>query len=70
MIITMKNKTDLQAELRKKHLVKHVYAGTDGSVLLTTTGRVLACGSNEFNKLGFNSETSGLKRHKPKVCDI
>jgi len=47
--------------------VKHVFAGTDGSLLLTITGRVLATGSNEFNKLGFNSETSGLKKHKPKV---
>lgn len=56
-----------QVELRKKHLIRHVYAGTDGTTLLTTTGRVLAAGSNENNKLGFNSETSGLKKHKPKV---
>ena len=42
----------------------------DGTFLLTATGRVLACGSNENNKLGFNSETSGLKKRKPKVYDI
>ena len=57
----------LQAETTKKHLIKYVLAGTDGSFLLTTTGRVLACGSNQFNKLGFYSETSGLKKHKKQV---
>ena len=59
-----------QAETASKHTIHHVYAGTDGTFLLTATGRVLACGSNEYNKLGFNSETSGLKKRKPKVYDI
>ena len=36
--------------------------GSDGTFLITTTGRVLACGSNEHNKLGFNSEMSGLRK--------
>ncbi|KAL4238486.1 Serine/threonine-protein kinase Nek9 [Mactra antiquata] len=62
--------TPQKAELRKPYQVKHVYAGIDGTAILTHTGRVIACGSNEFNKLGFNSETSGLKKHKPKVYDI
>jgi NIMA (never in mitosis gene a)-related kinase len=56
-----------KVDLKKRHLIKHVFAGADGTILLTTTGRVLACGSNEHNKLGFNSETSGLKKHKAKV---
>ncbi|KAL5008631.1 hypothetical protein ScPMuIL_014212, partial [Solemya velum] len=53
-----------------KHLIKHVCAGSDGTFLITMSGRVLACGSNEFNKLGFNSQTSGLRKRKPKVYDI
>ncbi|XP_045186998.2 serine/threonine-protein kinase Nek9-like isoform X2 [Mercenaria mercenaria] len=59
-----------KVDFKKRHLIKHVFAGADGTMLLTTTGRVLASGSNEHNKLGFNSETSGLKKHKPKVYDI
>ncbi|XP_048259677.1 serine/threonine-protein kinase Nek9-like isoform X1 [Haliotis rufescens] len=53
-----------------KHLIKSVCAGSDGTFLITTNGRLLACGSNEFNKLGFNSETSGLRKRKAKVYDI
>ncbi|XP_063426870.1 serine/threonine-protein kinase Nek9-like [Mytilus trossulus] len=47
-----------------KHLIKHVLGGSEGTFLITTTGRVLACGSNEHNILGFNSEMSGLRKRK------
>ncbi|XP_062587241.1 serine/threonine-protein kinase Nek9-like isoform X2 [Saccostrea cucullata] len=53
-----------------KHLFKHVVCGCDGTFLITMNGRVLAAGSNEYNKLGFNSETSGLRKSKVKVYDI
>ncbi|XP_048735252.1 serine/threonine-protein kinase Nek9-like isoform X2 [Ostrea edulis] len=53
-----------------KHLFKHVVSGCDGTFLITVNGRVLAAGSNEHNKLGFNSETSGLRKSKIQVYDI
>ncbi|KAK3093484.1 hypothetical protein FSP39_016296 [Pinctada imbricata] len=53
-----------------KHLIKHVVSGCDGTFLITANGRVLAAGSNEDNKLGFNSETSGLRKGRVKVYDI
>nr|XP_034323342.1 serine/threonine-protein kinase Nek9 isoform X3 [Crassostrea gigas] len=53
-----------------KHLFKHVVCGSDGTFLITVNGRVLAAGSNEHNKLGFNSETSGLRKSKVQVYDI
>ncbi|KAJ8308251.1 hypothetical protein KUTeg_013125, partial [Tegillarca granosa] len=49
-----------------KHLIRRVFAGSDGTFLVTRSGRVLACGSNEHNKLGLNSETSGLRKRKQK----
>ncbi|XP_021346577.1 serine/threonine-protein kinase Nek9-like isoform X2 [Mizuhopecten yessoensis] len=59
-----------KVETPGKHFIKHVYAGSDSTFLVTTSGRVLACGSNEYNKLGLNSETSGLRKQKPKIYDI
>ena len=59
--------TDLQVDLPGKQMVKEVVAGSDGTFLVCASGRLLACGSNEFNKLGFNSETSGLRKRKEKV---
>lgn len=53
-----------------KHLFKHVVCGSDGTFLITVNGRVLAAGSNEHNKLGFNSETSGLRKSKVQVGAI
>ena len=52
------------------HCIDHAFSGFDGTFLITTSGRVLACGSNENNKLGFNSLTSGLRKRKQKVFDI
>uniref|UniRef100_A0A8C0JDN2 Serine/threonine-protein kinase Nek9 n=1 Tax=Chelonoidis abingdonii TaxID=106734 RepID=A0A8C0JDN2_CHEAB len=40
-----------------------VQCGCDGTFLLTQTGKVLACGLNEFNKLGLNQCTSGIINH-------
>uniref|UniRef100_UPI00358F99BD serine/threonine-protein kinase Nek9 isoform X1 n=2 Tax=Myxine glutinosa TaxID=7769 RepID=UPI00358F99BD len=40
--------------------VKSVVCGTDGTFFLTHNCRVLACGNNEFNKLGLNQYTFGL----------
>lgn len=40
-----------------------VHCGCDGTFLLTQTGKVLACGLNEFNKLGLNQCTSGIINH-------
>ncbi|XP_052273748.1 serine/threonine-protein kinase Nek9-like isoform X2 [Dreissena polymorpha] len=59
-----------KVELQKKHMVRYVSAGAEGTFLLTHSGRVLAAGSNEHNKLGFNSLTSGIKKHKAKIYDI
>ncbi|XP_023931133.1 serine/threonine-protein kinase Nek9 [Lingula anatina] len=47
---------------RGKHSVRSVLAGSDGTFLLTHDGRVLAAGSNEENKLGFNSSAAGLRK--------
>ncbi|PAA73005.1 hypothetical protein BOX15_Mlig022512g1 [Macrostomum lignano] len=44
----------------KRQLIVGACCGSDGSFLLTDGGRVLACGSNEHNKLGFNSVAKGL----------
>ncbi|XP_065886059.1 serine/threonine-protein kinase Nek8-like, partial [Dysidea avara] len=38
--------------------VKDVKCGLDGSMFLTSTGTLLACGSNRFNKLGLNQRTT------------
>ncbi|XP_076465660.1 serine/threonine-protein kinase Nek9-like [Babylonia areolata] len=62
--------TPQKVDLPGKHLVKEVVAGSDGTFLVCDSGRLLACGSNEFNKLGFNSETSGLRKRKEKTYDI
>ncbi|KAK7496905.1 hypothetical protein BaRGS_00011885, partial [Batillaria attramentaria] len=62
--------TPHKVDLPGKHLVKEVVAGADGTFLVCASGKLLACGSNEFNKLGFNSETSGLRKRKKKTYDI
>ncbi|XP_025077734.1 serine/threonine-protein kinase Nek9-like isoform X3 [Pomacea canaliculata] len=59
-----------KVELPGKHLVREVVAGPEGTFLICASGRLLACGSNEFNKLGFNTETSGLRKRKNKTYDI
>ncbi|XP_014677711.1 PREDICTED: serine/threonine-protein kinase Nek9-like isoform X2 [Priapulus caudatus] len=41
-----------------------VTAGPDRTFVVVATGRVLGCGSNEFNKLGRNSCVSGVRQQK------
>ncbi|BFZ01979.1 hypothetical protein BsWGS_05018 [Bradybaena similaris] len=63
-------KTPHRVDLPGKQQVKHVCAGGDSTFLVCISGKLLACGSNQFNKLGFNSETSGLRKRKAKAFDI
>lgn len=53
----------MQVELPKGAIISSVSCGSDGTFFLTETGKVLACGNNEFNKLGLNQGISGLKNH-------
>lgn len=54
--------TPQKVHTRGRHGIHSVCAGSEGSFLIKRNGRVLACGSNEFNRLGFNSSAKGLKR--------
>lgn len=47
-----------------------VYCGSDATFLLTESGRVLACGNNEMNKLGLNQGIIGIKNHSGEVCAL
>ncbi|XP_044292245.1 serine/threonine-protein kinase Nek9 isoform X2 [Varanus komodoensis] len=52
-----------KVEIQKTSNIVSVQCGSDGTFLLTQTGKVLACGLNEFNKLGLNQCTSGIINH-------
>uniref|UniRef100_A0A8C4GMY9 non-specific serine/threonine protein kinase n=1 Tax=Dicentrarchus labrax TaxID=13489 RepID=A0A8C4GMY9_DICLA len=52
-----------QVEIPKGATISSVSCGSDGTFFLTEAGKVLACGNNEFNKLGLNQGISGLKNH-------
>ncbi|KAI0220100.1 Serine/threonine-protein kinase Nek9 [Lamellibrachia satsuma] len=56
-----------KVETRGKHAIKSVHAGSDGTFIIRTNGRLLACGSNEDNKLGFNSVARGLHKRKQEI---
>ncbi|CAL8272583.1 unnamed protein product [Merluccius merluccius] len=58
----------MQVELPKGATICSVSCGSDGTFFLTEAGRGLACGNNEFNKLGLNQGTSGLKNHRGEIC--
>ncbi|XP_077476262.1 serine/threonine-protein kinase Nek9 [Stigmatopora argus] len=58
----------MQVELPKSAIISSVSCSSDGTFFLTDTGKVLACGNNEFNKLGLNQEFSGLKNHPGEGC--
>ncbi|CAG10614.1 unnamed protein product [Tetraodon nigroviridis] len=49
-------------EVPKGAVISSVSCGSDGTFFLTESGKVLACGNNEFNKLGLNQGISGLKK--------
>lgn len=53
----------MQVEMPKGASISTVSCGSDGTFFLTESGKVLACGNNEFNKLGLNLGFSGLKNH-------
>ena len=44
--------------------VRDVRCGVDGTMLLTDVGSVLACGNNEYNKLGLNQRQGFLMAMK------
>lgn len=52
-----------KVEIQKTSNIISVQCGSDGTFLLTLAGKVLACGLNEFNKLGLNQCTSGIINH-------
>lgn len=56
-----------QVEVPKGAIISSVSCGSDGTFYLTETGKVLACGNNEYNKLGLNQGFSGLKNHPGEV---
>lgn len=56
-----------QVEIPKGATIASVSCGSDGTFFLTEAGKVLACGNNEFNKLGLNQGISGLKNHPGEV---
>ncbi|XP_056282917.1 serine/threonine-protein kinase Nek9 [Pseudoliparis swirei] len=53
----------MQVVIPKGAIISSVSCASDGTFFLTETGKVLACGNNEFNQLGLNQEISGLKNH-------
>ncbi|XP_078392092.1 serine/threonine-protein kinase Nek9-like [Cetorhinus maximus] len=44
-----------------------VQCGSDGTFFMTQSGKVLACGNNEYNKLGLNHYMRGLRNHQIKA---
>lgn len=46
-----------------KYTFRDVFAGGDCSFLLTTEGKVLAFGNNEYNKLCLNDHSVGLRNN-------
>ncbi|CAH2328936.1 serine threonine- kinase Nek9 [Pelobates cultripes] len=53
-----------QVEVPRGLCIVNISCGSDGSFLLTQSGKVLACGSNEHNKLGLNQCTAGIINHE------
>ncbi|XP_053553129.1 serine/threonine-protein kinase Nek9 [Bombina bombina] len=53
-----------KVEVRHGLCIVNVCCGSDGSFLLTQSGKVLACGLNEHNKLGLNQYTAGIINHE------
>uniref|UniRef100_A0A8C2UPS5 non-specific serine/threonine protein kinase n=1 Tax=Chinchilla lanigera TaxID=34839 RepID=A0A8C2UPS5_CHILA len=53
-----------RVDVPKALIIVAVQCGSDGTFLLTQSGKVLACGLNEFNKLGLNQCMSGIINHE------
>ncbi|XP_051879694.1 serine/threonine-protein kinase Nek9 isoform X3 [Pristis pectinata] len=47
--------------------VVSVQCGSDGTFFVTQSGKVLACGNNEYNKLGLNHYLRGLRTQQSKA---
>ncbi|XP_064427454.1 serine/threonine-protein kinase Nek9 isoform X2 [Mirounga angustirostris] len=56
--------TPQKVDVPKALIIVAVQCGCDGTFLLTQSGKVLACGLNEFNKLGLNQCMSGIINHE------
>ncbi|XP_050020578.1 serine/threonine-protein kinase Nek9 [Alexandromys fortis] len=56
--------TPQRVDVPKALIIVAVQCGCDGTFLLTQSGKVLACGLNEFNKLGLNQCMSGIINHE------
>ncbi|XP_038598973.1 LOW QUALITY PROTEIN: serine/threonine-protein kinase Nek9-like, partial [Tachyglossus aculeatus] len=56
--------TPQKVDVPKALIIVSVQCSCDGSFLLTQSGKVLACGLNEFNKLGLNQCMSGIINHE------
>ena len=59
--------TPQEVFIRGCHSIKAVYASMDGTFVLNTSGRILACGSNEHNKLGMNNTAHGIRQSNNQV---
>lgn len=66
-VIRLHHMYDMQVEVPKGACIVSVCCGNDGTFFLTESGKVLACGNNEFNKLGLNQGITGIKNHPGKV---
>ncbi|XP_067312389.1 serine/threonine-protein kinase Nek9 [Pseudorasbora parva] len=53
----------MQVEVPRGGIITSVFCGSDGTFFLTESGKVLACGNNELNKLGLNQGITGIKNH-------
>lgn len=53
----------MKVEVPRGASICSVSCGSDGTFFLTEMGKVLACGNNDFNKLGLNQGISGIKNH-------
>ena len=62
--------TPQQVPLPAKQQIESVVAGPDCTFLIASSGKVLACGNNEHNKLGLNSEVRGVAKRRAKVTNI
>lgn len=56
-----------QVEIPKGATISSVSCSSDGTFFLTEMGKVLACGNNDFNKLGLTQGFSGIKNHPGEV---
>ncbi|XP_063804360.1 serine/threonine-protein kinase Nek9 isoform X3 [Pseudophryne corroboree] len=64
--VSMPQKVEVQRGL----CIVSVSCGSDGSFLLTQSGKVLACGLNEHNKLGLNQCTAGIINHEQAFHEV